>query len=179
MFILAGATPLPDVRERVVLGEIAHAKLADPGADICRFEAGLGGDDRAMIALILNDDPERVPGLVAALPEAVRSDIEYFDLSRRQLRDLQANLLLIHGRDDSSIPPTESLALAAAAPPGRADVSVVGNLSHVDISPGGLPDTLLTWRAAYRFLVLTDGLTVADPTRCALAGATATTGGSG
>ena len=95
-----------------------------------------------MIALVRNADPERVPELVAALPESVRRDIEYLDLSRRDLRDLRADLLLIHGRDDPLIPATESLALAAAVPPGRADVFVVGNLSHVEIHPGGIPDTL-------------------------------------
>ena len=43
------------------------------------------------MALVRNADPERVPELVAALPEPVRRDIEYLDLSRRQLRDLRAN----------------------------------------------------------------------------------------
>ena len=132
-----------------------------------------------MIALVRNADPERVPQLVAALPEPVRRDIEYLDLSRRELRHLRANLLLIHGRDDPLIPPTESLALAAAVPPGRADAFVVGNLSHVEIHPGGISDTLLLWQAAYRLLALRDGLTVPDPARCALAEAGATTSGSG
>ena len=179
VFVLASATRVPDLRDRALLSEIAHAKLADPDADVRRLEAGLGGGGRAMIALVRNADPERVPELVAALPEPVRRDIEYLDLSRRPLRDLRANLLLIHGRDDPLIPPTESLALAAAAPPGRADVFVVGNLSHVEIHPGGIPDTLLLWRAAYRLLALRDGLTVPDPARCALADAGATTSGSG
>ena len=73
----------------------------------------------------------------------------------------------------------ESLALAAAVPPGHADVFVVGNLSHVEIRPGGIPDSLLLWRAAYRLLALRDGLTVSDPARCALAEAGTTTSGSG
>ena len=90
-----------------------------------------------MIALVRNADPERVPELVAALPGSVRGDIEYLDLSRRELRDLRAKLLLIHGRDDPLVPATESLALAAAVPPGRTDVFVVGNLSHVEITRAG------------------------------------------
>ena len=61
----------------------------------------------------------------------------------------------------------------------RAEVFVVGNLSHVEIHPGAIPDTLLLWRAAYRLLTLRDGLTVPDPARCALSGGGTKTGGSG
>ena len=132
-----------------------------------------------MIALVRNADPERVPELIAALPESARRDIEYLDLSRRQLGNLSADLLLIHGRDDPLIPATESLALAAAVPPGHAEVFVVGNLSHVEIHPGAIPDTLQLWRAAYRLLTLRDGLTVPDAARCALSGAGTKSGGSG
>ena len=137
--------------------------------------AGLAEGGRAMLALADNADPERVPGLLAALPEPVRRDIEALDLKHYPLADLRADLLLIHGRDDPLIPASESRALAAAVPPGRADVFVVGNLSHVEIHPGGIPDMLLLWQAAYRLLALRDGLTVPDPARCALA----TTSGSG
>jgi pimeloyl-ACP methyl ester carboxylesterase len=179
VFVLASASRVPEPRDRALLSGIAHAKLADPDVDVRRLEAGLGSGGRAMIALVRNADPERVPELVAALPEPVRGDIEYLDLSRRDLRYLRADLLLIHGRDDPLVPATESLALAAAVPPGRADVFVVGNLSHVEVHPGGIPDSLLLWRAAYRLLVLRDGLTVPDPARCALAGAATTTSGSG
>ena len=119
------------------MSEIARAKLTDPDADVRGLEMRLGSGGRAMMALVRNADPERVPELVAALPEPVRRDIEYLDLSRRQLRNLRANLLLIHGRDDPLIPATESLALAAAVPSGQADVFVVGNLSHVEIHPAG------------------------------------------
>jgi pimeloyl-ACP methyl ester carboxylesterase len=179
VFVLASASRFPEPRDRALLSEIAHAKLADPDADVRRLEAGLGGGGRAMIALVRNADPERAPELVAALPESVRGDIEYLDLSRRDLRYLRADLLLVHGRDDPLVPATESLALAAAVPPGRADAFIVGNLSHVEIRPGGIPDTLLLWRAAYRLLELRDGLTVPDPARCALADTGATTSGSG
>ena len=160
VFVIASASHLPEPRDRALLREIADAKLVNPDADVRHLEAGLGSSGSAVMALVRNPDPERVPELVAALPELVRRDIEYLDLSHRQLRDLRANLLLIHGRDDPLIPATESLALAAAVPPGHADVFVVGNLSHVEIHPGGIPDTFLLWRAAYRLLALRNGLTV-------------------
>jgi pimeloyl-ACP methyl ester carboxylesterase len=170
LFVLANASQVPEARDRARLRDIAEAKLADPDADVRYAEAGLGGAGSAILDLVRNSDPERVAGLIADLPEPVRRDIELLDLSRRQLRELRARLLLVHGRDDPLIPPTESLALAAAVPPGHADVFIVSNLSHVEIRPGGIPDTLRLWRAAYRLLELRDGLTMPDPSRCALAG---------
>jgi pimeloyl-ACP methyl ester carboxylesterase len=179
VFVLASASRVPEPSDRALLSEIAQAKLANPDADVRRLEAPLGGGGRAMIALVRNADPERVPELIAALPESVRSDIEYLDLSRRELGNLSADLLLIHGRDDPLIPATESLALAAAAPPDHAEAFVVGNLSHVEIHPGAILDTLQLWRAAYRLLTLRDGLTVPDAARCALSATSTRTGGSG
>ena len=179
LFVLASAARMPAPKDRELLRDIAQAKLADPDADIRPLGAELDSGGRAMLALARNADPERVPELIADLPEPVRRDLEYLDLSHRELGRLQANLLLIHGRDDPLIPPTESVALAAAVPPGQADVFIVGNLSHVEIRPGGLSDTMLLWRAAYRLLTLRDGLTVPDPTRCALGDAGLVVSGSG
>jgi pimeloyl-ACP methyl ester carboxylesterase len=122
-----------------------------------------------MLELALNRDPDRVPALLAALPEPVRAEIAALDPVLLPLDRLSARLLLIHGRDDPVIPASESRALAAAVPPGNADVYVVGNLGHVDIGPGGIADTLLLWQASYRLLAQRDGLSVPDPARCALA----------
>ena len=175
MFVLASALHVPDPRDRELLSEIARAKLADPNANMRGLAARLAEGGRAMLALADNVAPDRVPQLLAALPEPVRRDIEELDLKRYPLDELQADLLLVHGRDDPLVPATESRALAAAVPAGRADVFVVGNLSHVEVHPGGIPDTLLLWQAAYRLLTLRAGLTTPDPARCALA----TTSGSG
>ena len=149
VFALAAARQLPEFRDRELLGMIARARLADPDAEIGQLEAGLGDGGRGVMALVGNGDPDRVPALLAALPEPVRGDIETLDLSRYRLDQLSAHLLLIHGRDDPLIPASESQALAAAVPLGHADVFIVGNLSHVAIRPGNIPDLLLLWQAAY------------------------------
>lgn len=169
VFVRASVAQVPEEHDRALLDEIAHAKLADPAADIRSLEAGLGSGGRAIMALVNNADPDRVPALIQTLPDPVRRDIAFLDLSQRPLQDVQARLLLIHGRDDPLVPASESIALAAAVPPGHAEVFVIGNLSHVEIRPGGVPDTLLMWQAAYRLLTLRDGLTAPDPSRCALA----------
>ena len=169
VFLLAGAAQLPDPQDRAILSAIGRAGLADPTADPPGLAAGLGPGGRAMLELALNRDPDRVPALLAALPAPVRAEIAALDPVLLPLERLSARLLLIHGRDDPVIPASESRALAAAVPPGNADVYVVGNLGHVDIGPGGLADTLLLWQASYRLLAQRDGLSVPAPARCALA----------
>ncbi|MFO1075942.1 MAG: alpha/beta hydrolase, partial [Geminicoccaceae bacterium] len=169
-FVLAGATHMPRRDDREQLTEIAKARLAGSGTDLAEPNARLGEDGRAMLALAENTDPDRVPQLLAALPAPVRADIERLDLKRYPLATLQADLLLIHGRDDPLVPATESRALAAAVAPGRAQVVVVANLSHVEIRPGGVTDSLRLWSAAYRLLTLREGLTVPAPDRCEVTG---------
>ena len=47
-------------------------------------------------------------------------------------------------------------ALAAAAPRDRVTLYLVDNLSHVDLDPGGLPDSYRLLAATYRLLALRD-----------------------
>ena len=44
--------------DRALSAQIAHARLANPDADVRRLEAELGSSGRAMIALVRNADPE-------------------------------------------------------------------------------------------------------------------------
>ncbi len=146
---------LPRVRndaDRKLLGAISDRKLANPNADTTALEGQLGREGRGIMALLTNTDPDVVPELIAGLPPAIRRDMAGLDLERRDLTGLAANLILIHGRDDTIIPFTESVALAAAAPPDRASLFLVDGLAHVDLRPAGLSDTLTLWRAVYRLL---------------------------
>ena len=168
-FVLAGATHMPQRDDRELLIEIAKARLAGSDAELVGPVGRLGADGRAMLTLAENTDPDRVPQLLAALPAPVRADIERLDLKRYPLATLNADLLLIHGRDDPLVPATESRALAAAVAPGRAQVVVVTNLSHVEIRPGGIMDSFRLWSAAYRLLTLREVLSVPAPDRCEVA----------
>jgi fermentation-respiration switch protein FrsA (DUF1100 family) len=49
--------------------------------------------------------------------------------------ELHAQLLLLHGRGDNIIPYTESIALSASVPDGRADLFIIDGLAHVDLQP--------------------------------------------
>jgi fermentation-respiration switch protein FrsA (DUF1100 family) len=91
----------------------------------------------------MNTDPARFATLLAALPEAMRADLERLDLARRNLAPLTARLLLVHGRNDNLIPWPESLSLAAAAPEGQARMFLIHRvLGHVDLSFSDM----LSWR---------------------------------
>jgi pimeloyl-ACP methyl ester carboxylesterase len=152
VFIKSNAGRLRDAGDGAVLERMAERKMANLKADITDLVAALGAEGRAVYALLDNSDPDRVPALIAALPEGVRADIAALDLKRRDLAKLSARLILVHGRDDAIIPFSESKALAAAAPEGQAALYVVDNLAHVDLGAAGLIDILILWRAAYRLL---------------------------
>ncbi len=157
IFLRANARRVEDARDRVLLAAMAERKLADLDARVDDLAARLGPQGRSIHDLLANDDPDAVPVLIAALPQAVRADMAALDLSRAGLSRLGARLILLHGRDDAIIPFTQSLALAAAVPEERVTLCVVDNLAHVDLGPGDLTDALRLLTATYRMLALRDG----------------------
>ena len=165
VLVRANAARLTDPEDRIVLAEIAARKLDDLEADIAELRTRLGPDGSAVMALLDNRAPERVPALIAALPAPIRADFAALDLERQDLSQLPFDLVLLHGRDDPIIPATESEALAAAAPDDRVSLHVIDQLSHVDLSPGGLFDGLELWRAVYGLLARRDAAPAPDPTR--------------
>jgi hypothetical protein len=173
LFVGANAARLAGPQDRLALAEIADRKLDDLDADIADLRARLGPEGRAVMALLDNRDPDRVPALIDALPAPIRADLEALDLERRDLSQLPFDLILLHGRDDPIIPSTESQALAAAVPDGRASLYVLDRLAHIDLSPGGLLDSLGLWRAMYQVMARRDALPAPDPARCGPPRATA------
>ena len=135
---------------------MADRKMRRLDADIDDLVAELGPEGLSVYALLINQDPERVPALMASLPQRIVENMRGLDLKPRDLTDLEVPLLLIHGRDDPIIPFSESSALAAALPEGQADLYLVDNLAHVELGPAGLGDALTLWRAAYRLLTERD-----------------------
>jgi pimeloyl-ACP methyl ester carboxylesterase len=164
VFIAANAERLDDAGDRAALAAMAERKLQDLDADVADLEAGLGSQGRAVTALLDNRDPDRVPALIASLPEAVRGDLAALDLSRADLSQLDARLLLVHGHDDPIIPSSESEALAAAAP--DTTLYLVDSLAHVELDPAGLVDGFRLWRAIYRLLAMRDAAPRPDREAC-------------
>src|SRR3990170_7025970 len=137
---------------------MAWRRRFDAGADIADLAAGLGPEGRSVYDLLVNADPARVGALIAGLPEAMRADLMAPALARRDLSGLSARVILMHGRDDPIIPASQSVALAAALPPGQARLFVVGSLAHAELGPGGLLDTYTLWEAIFAVLQWRDGV---------------------
>ncbi len=77
--------------------------------------------------------------------------MEALNLANKNLSQLRANLILLHGTDDTIIPYTESMALARAVKPGRAELFLIDGLAHVDVRPFRL-DRRALWRAVNSLL---------------------------
>lgn len=102
-------------RDRAALAAIATRKLANPLDATGALEADLGPAGQAMLALVLNRRAEVVESLIEALPAGVRAALARLSPLAAVSR-IRARLLIAHGAGDASIPFTESLRLAAAAP---------------------------------------------------------------
>ncbi|HSG94569.1 MAG TPA: hypothetical protein VLA28_03555, partial [Afifellaceae bacterium] len=158
VFVHSSAAWLDDPEDRRALTAAADAKLADADAEISGQLAGLGPHARQIAGLLANTDPQEVPALIAGLPEPVRSQLRALDLSARDLDDLKARLILIHGRDDALIPHTESIALAAAVNGDRTDLFIVDSVKHVELQFTGIPDVFRLWRAVRMLLEERDNM---------------------
>lgn len=156
VFVLGNASRLDSYPDRERLEAIARQKLANPDADVSRLQESLGPQGRAVMALLDNRDPLRVPALIATLPERIQAEIAALDLADKDLSGLHAQVLLVHGRDDAIVPYSESIALAKALGP-RAHLYLLDRLAHASLTPGDLADAWRLWRAAVRLLSLRDG----------------------
>jgi pimeloyl-ACP methyl ester carboxylesterase len=178
VFVRANAARLADPADQAVLDEIAMRKLEDLDADIADLRPRLGAGGRAVMALLDNRDPERVPELIEGLPAPIRADLRALDLERRDLSRVPFELILVHGRDDPIIPATESQALAAALPKDQVRLYVIDRLAHIDLSPGGLLDGVGLWRAIYLLLSLRDAAPAPEAGLCPSPGGAAQGAGS-
>ena len=156
VFLRSNAGKVSDPNDQATLIAIAERKLADSDADISDLTADLGPDGRSVYALLTNRDPDRVPALIAQLPQGVRTEMNALDLSRRDLSPIRARLVVIHGRTDPMIPFTEGVALARAH--GAADLYVLDSLSHIELEFSGLWDAYKLWAAAYVILSERDAM---------------------
>lgn len=158
VFLAGNSSRLEAPEDRDILKRIAEIRRRDPDAGTTDLADLLGPDGKAVYRLLTNDDPERVGALLAALPESIAAVIRALDLSGRNLSQLAPRLYLVHGADDPMVPATESRALAAAVPEGRARLYVVDSLSHVNVGAGGIGDAVEMWRAAYALLSERDAM---------------------
>jgi len=136
IFLSGTAAVLEDPSDRRQLEALSErclrgCDLPAEGSDLMK---DLGPEGRSLLALIVNEDPDSVPRLLAALPAAVTARLAALSPGRLDLAHLAGRLILIHGRLDPLIPYSESLALARAVP--DSEVFLIDGFSH--ITPRGV-----------------------------------------
>jgi pimeloyl-ACP methyl ester carboxylesterase len=147
VFLRSNADGVSDPADRDRLRKIAQHRLASPMAAIDDLLAGLGPEGRAVYALITNRDPGQVPALTARLPLAIREDLRRLNLKEQNLGAIHGPVFIIHGRDDTTIPYTQSEELAAALG-SRAHLYVIDYFAHVGAAGTSLSDNLQLLSAA-------------------------------
>ncbi len=162
VFVLSNVPRLEEANDRRLLREMAYRRLEDLDADIAPLVAALGPEGRAVHALLVNADPERVPALIDRLPAGIRAEIEALnlvnvDVETWERRGIDTEFVLIHGLGDPVIPATQSRALADALGHERSRLYLVDGLDHIDPGEVSVAGSLELLRATYRVLVLRDG----------------------
>jgi hypothetical protein len=133
-FLLAVSAAMPDGTDGLLLRQAGWRLLDQPTASLDDLARAMTPAGRAALALVQERDPDRVPARLAALPALARERLAALDPARVALATCT---LAIHGLADTVIPWTQSAALAAALPPGRAVLVPVPGFGHVD--PAGVP----------------------------------------
>jgi pimeloyl-ACP methyl ester carboxylesterase len=126
-FHLTGEYAWRDLRGRVPRDPAFSRAIIDANADLA---------EPAVRQALATGDAARIEAALAALPPSTRELITR--LSPEQVvREIRAPIVLVHGRDDPTVPYTESLRLAAARPEGTR-VVLVGGIGHVEGVAGRL-----------------------------------------
>jgi pimeloyl-ACP methyl ester carboxylesterase len=136
IFALGVSEKLPDPSDRRAIQSVARRALyAREGEAEPPVPVDLSPGGAALLELLGNTTPERVPALLARLPAALQEEITALNPAEQPMAALHARLLLLHGRGDNIIPYTESIELAQSVPAGRARLFLVDGLAHVDLQP--------------------------------------------
>jgi len=148
VFTLSNADLLEDAGDRAALQ--ALAEQARTGSVTGTPAPGtLQADAQALYALLSNQDPHRVPALIDRLPPLIRDELYGIDPASQDLSQLRARAILVHGRSDTMIPYTESVALAEALPPDQVELFLIEGFAHVDVQPqrSDIPQLLAAMQA--------------------------------
>lgn len=133
VFTLSNADLLQAAKDRATL-----RALADAYGDEAELEtelSQLAPDARALYRLISNENPQRVAGLVDKLPVRMRREMDGINPASRDLSRIRARVILLHGRGDTMIPYTESIALARALPDEQVTLFLIEGYAHTDVKP--------------------------------------------
>ena len=136
IFALGVSDRIPNEGDRTAIRAIARRAIySNLDASDMPAPGRLTPGGAAFLELLTNTTPDRVPGLLARLPESLKTGITALNPAEQPMGAINATLLLLHGRGDNIIPYTESIALAGAVPPDRSRLFIIEGLAHVDLQP--------------------------------------------
>lgn len=132
VFTHSNADLLRQAKDRKIL----HALAESEDAGDLESELGeLAPDALALYNLIMNENPGRVSELFDKLSPAVRKELDGINPARRDLSQLHAQVILLHGRGDTMIPYTESIAIAQALPAEQRKLFIIEGYAHTNVKP--------------------------------------------
>ena len=137
MLGLGLANRLASPKDRAVLSAIARQRLLgrDDAEEDVASTASLSRHGKTVYALLTSTEPARIPQLIADLPETLRAELTALNPAAQDLSELNARLIVLHGRADPIIPYTESLAMAEAIADEQVRLFVIDGLAHVELKP--------------------------------------------
>lgn len=151
-FLVANASRLDNPGDAYLLEEIGRLRFHDRNADISSQTAELGDQGLAVLALVENRDPDAVTGLIQALPEGVRREIDGLNLALYDLSKLSGHLILVHGRTDPMVPYSESQDLAVAASRAHVSLFLIDDIGHVEFTAVNIRNAWTMWQAIVALL---------------------------
>jgi len=112
--------------------------------DIDQELAKLAPDARALFELVTNKDPQLVATLIDKLSPRIQTELHGINPAKRDLSQIKAQVILLHGRGDTMIPYTESIAIAQALPKDQVTLFLIEGYAHTNVKPkrGDLPQLL-------------------------------------
>ncbi len=137
VFVLANIHHLQNSLDQSLLRRMALNRLqsglgqAHTADDVSAWYDHLTAEGRAILDLLHEQDPKRIPERIQALPEGILAEMAALDLSNKDLSALTMPALLVHGQRDPLIPPMQSQSLAAALPEGQAQLYLLAHFSHI------------------------------------------------
>jgi pimeloyl-ACP methyl ester carboxylesterase len=134
VFALSNAELLERPEDRTWLSNKVMAAI-DDGSEASKLSTvpELAADTQALLELLNNREPDRVPALIRQLSLRIRTELTAINPAIHDLSGLQAQVILVHGRNDDIIPYTESIALAQRLPPEKVQLFLIEGVAHVDI----------------------------------------------
>lgn len=112
-----------------------RALLVYDSDDIDEELAELSPDARALYELVANEDPQRVATLIDKLSPRIKDELQGINPAVRDLSQIKAQVILLHGRGDTMIPYTESIAIAHALPKDQVTLFLIEGYAHTDVKP--------------------------------------------